>query len=164
MPCAHNICRDGKTAIFRSRVHTAKPRGLCSNCIVVNGALPLAFPTTATRASGLTSRLNASRSKFDPRAILGTFRDIPHRIKRFRVRLQCKPEVVPTYNWWCRKVYLCTALGCNTTSLLALQQLTGQQQPVWRQNTGIHRISPTEHQDDVCCFVCSRGRKRVVTF
>jgi hypothetical protein len=113
MPCTHTFCRSEKTAIFRSRSPTVKPRGLCSNCIVRNGALTWAFPTAPTTASGATYCLNASGSKFDPRAILRTFWDVPDRTSHIWMRLLCNLEVVLGCNWRYRKAYLCTALGCN---------------------------------------------------
>jgi hypothetical protein len=145
-------------------VRTAKGRGLNSDVLAGNGAPPLAFPMAPTTASYLTGCLSASWSKFNPRAILGTFCDVPGRTSHFWMRLQSKREVVLGCNLRYRTAYLCTALGCNSASLLALQQLKGKQQPVWRQNTQIDRFSFTEPQDDVCCFVCSGSRKRVATF
>ena len=107
MPYTHKICRDGKIAIFRSRVHTAKGRGLCSLYIAVNGALSSAFPTALTTASGSTY----SRSKFEPRLILGTFRDVPGRILNLRLRLQSVGEVLLGSNWRCRKAVCAPPMG-----------------------------------------------------
>jgi hypothetical protein len=60
-------------------VRTAKGRGLYSNFLAEDGALPLSFPTVPIAVSGSTYRRNASRPKFEPRLILGTFRDVPVR-------------------------------------------------------------------------------------